>query len=102
MLDLTAAVDYVLANRYRMGNRVAIAFLALVRERPSPKRRVQWDRLGMLFGASHRSYVSALLREMKRLDLIEYDPGVINDTGYLFHRVGPPPDRAFTGKPPRP
>ena len=67
MIDLTSAVDYVLANRYRIGNRVAIAFLALVRERPSPKRRVQWERLGMLFGASHRSYVSALLREMKRL-----------------------------------
>lgn len=82
-------VDYALSVRHKLENRTFVAFIALCRFDPYPHERVPWEKVGQLFNASSRSYVSQVLRAMKGADIVDYEGGVPSDPGYLFFRIGP-------------
>jgi hypothetical protein len=88
-ISLGATVDHLLAHKDRIPNRALIACLALMRLKPQPTQRVQVDTVKEAFGCTSRVYVSHLLAELRRHDLVEYQAGVKGETGYLFLRVGP-------------
>ena len=85
----TALVTYLLDNRYRIPNRAIINCLALARLNPTPVRRVSVEELIPLFQHSKRGGISGLMLELKRCDLVKFEPGVRGAPGYTIWRVGP-------------
>ena len=59
---------------------------ALAQLAPKPTERISTERLKEVLGVSHGSYVSNLLKELRKHDLIVYEKG---HPGYRFFRVGP-------------
>jgi DNA-binding IscR family transcriptional regulator len=86
MRDLVA---HLLAHRQRIPNRTIIACLALAQLAPKPTERVSAERLMEALEISNQPYLSKLLGEMLRFDLVEYERGDRAEPGYLFFRVGP-------------
>jgi DNA-binding IscR family transcriptional regulator len=82
-------VAHLLANRQRIPNRTIIACLALAQLAPKPTERVSAERLMEALEISHQAYLSKLLGEMLRFDLVQYEAGDRAEPGYLFWRVGP-------------
>jgi DNA-binding IscR family transcriptional regulator len=86
MRDLVA---HLLAHRQRIPNRAIIACLALAQLAPKPTERFTAERLIDALEISEQSYLSKLLGELQRHDLVEYERGDRAEPGYLFFRVGP-------------
>jgi hypothetical protein len=84
-------VAHLLSIRGRLPNRAFIACLALAQLNPKPTERISPQSLMEAFGCSNQPYVSHLLKELLKHDLVEYEAGVCRDPGYLFFRVGPRP-----------
>jgi DNA-binding IscR family transcriptional regulator len=82
-------VAHLLAHRQRIPNRAIIACLALAQLAPKPTERFTAERLMEVLEISNQPYLSHLLRELKRHDLVEYERGDCAEPGYLFFRVGP-------------
>jgi hypothetical protein len=82
-------VAYLLANRQRIPNRTIIAFLVLAQLAPKPTERISAERLIEALEISNHSYLSKLLGEMLRFDLVDYEAGDRAEPGYRFFRVGP-------------
>ncbi len=82
-------VAHLLAHRQRIPNRAIIACLALAQLAPKPTERVTAKRLMDALKISDQPYLSHLLIELKRHDLVEYERGHRAEPGYLFFRVGP-------------
>jgi hypothetical protein len=89
-----ALVSYLLDNRYRIPNRAIINCLALARLNPTPLRRVSAKDLMIVFQHSHPAGVSAILQELKRCGLVDFEPGTSGTPGYLIWRVGPVEENA--------
>ena len=83
---MTELVAYLLSIHDRLPNRAFIACLALAQLAPKPTERISTERLKEVLGVSHQSYVSNLLKELRKHDLIVYEKG---HPGYRFFRVGP-------------
>jgi hypothetical protein len=86
---VTDLVAHLLANRQRIPNRTIIACLALAQLAPKPTERISAERLMEALEISNQPYLSKLLGEMLRFDLVEYEAGGPYHPGYLFFRVGP-------------
>jgi hypothetical protein len=84
-------VRHLLSIRGRLPNRAFIACLALAQLNPKPTERISPQALMEAFGCSNQPYVSHLLKELLKHDLVEYEAGVCRDPGYRFFRVGPRP-----------
>lgn len=84
-------VRHLLSIRGRLPNRAFIACLALAQLRPTPTERISPQALMDALGCSNQPYVSHLLKELLKHDLVEYEAGVCRDPGYRFFRVGPRP-----------
>jgi len=82
-------VAHLLAHRQRIPNRAIIACLTLAQLAPKPTERVSAERLMEALEISNQPYLSKLLGEMLRFDLVEYERGDRAEPGYLFFRVGP-------------
>jgi hypothetical protein len=82
-------VRHLLSIHDRLPNRAFIACLALAQLAPKPTEQISSDRLKEVLRVSHQSYVSRLLKELRKHDLIDYEVGVPYHPGYLFFRVGP-------------
>jgi hypothetical protein len=87
-------VTHLLANRHRIPSRAFINCLALARAKPNPKYRVTAEILMKLFHHNTRGGISALMLELRRCGLIEFEPGVRGEPGYLITRVGPGQEKA--------
>jgi hypothetical protein len=87
-------VTHLLANRHRIPSRTFINCLALARAKPNPKYRVTAEILMELFHHSSRSGISVLMSELRRCGLVEFQPGVRGEPGYLITRVGPRQEQA--------
>ena len=85
-------VAHLLAHRQRIPNRAIIACLALAQLAPKPTKRFTAERLMEVLEISNQPYLSHLLRELQRYDLVEYESGDRAEPGYLFFRVGPGED----------
>ena len=90
----TDLVTHLLANRHRIPSRAIINCLALARAKPNPKYRVTAEILMELFHHSSRGGISVLMSELRRCGLIEFQPGVRGEPGYLITRVGPGQEQA--------
>ena len=86
---MTELVAYLLSIHDRLPNRAFIACLALAQLALKPTEQISSDRLKEVFGASHQSYVSHLLKELRKHDLVDYEVGGPYHPGYRFFRVGP-------------
>ena len=86
---MTELVAYLLSIHDRLPNRAFIACLALAQLAPKPTERFTAERLMDALEISHQSYLSKLLGELHRFDLVEYERGDRAEPGYLFFRVGP-------------
>ena len=86
---MTELVAYLLSIHDRLPNRAFIACLALAQLAPKPTERISTERLKEVLGVSHKAYVSNLLKELRKHDLIDYEVGGPYHPGYLFFRVGP-------------
>jgi len=82
-------VAHLLAHRQRIPNRAIIACLALAQLAPKPTERFTAERLMDALEISNQPYLSKLLGELHRFDLVEYESGDRAEPGYLFFRVGP-------------
>ncbi len=82
-------VAHLLAHRQRIPNRAIIACLALAQLAPKPTERFTAERLMEVLEISNQPYLSNLLGELQRCDLVEYESGDRAEPGYLFFRVGP-------------
>ena len=85
-------VAHLLAHRQRIPNRAIIACLALAQLAPKPTERFTAERLMDALEISNQPYLSKLLGELQRYDLVEYERGDRAEPGYLFFRVGPGED----------
>jgi hypothetical protein len=94
----TALIAHLLANRHRIPNRAIINCLALARLNPGPADRVMVQQLMLIFQHGNRGGVSAILQELKRCGLVDFEPGTSGTPGYLIFRVGPKEEK----KHPRP
>ena len=90
----TDLITHLLANRHRISSRAFINCLALARAKPNPKYRVTAEILMGLFHHSSRGGISVLMLELRRCGLIEFEPGVRGEPGYLITRVGPRQEQA--------
>jgi len=81
-------LEYLLAHRHRYKNQVLIDCLALASHGVAG-RRVLVRELEDVLQAQGFAYVSVRIRHLKRVGLIDYEPGHWSRPGYLFHRVGP-------------
>ncbi len=86
---MTELVAYLLSIHDRLPNRAFIACLPLAQLAPKPTERISTERLKEVLGVSHGSYVSNLLKELRKHDLVDYEAGDCAEPGYLFFRVGP-------------
>jgi hypothetical protein len=87
-------VRHLLSIRGRLPNCAFIACLALAQLNPKPTERISPQALMEAWrdlGCSNQPYVSYLLKELRKHDLVEYEAGTVGDPGYLFWRVGPRP-----------
>ena len=84
-------VGYLLANRARFGSTMIVDCLALadLKARLKPWERVQPTALCELLDVSTPSYASRRLKSLVRAGLLEYESGVVGETGYVLFRVGP-------------
>jgi hypothetical protein len=86
---VTELVAHLLSIRGRLPNRAFIACLALAQLNPKPTERISPQALMEAFGCSGQSYVSNLLKQLRKHNLVEYEAGTVGDPGYRFFRVGP-------------
>jgi DNA-binding IscR family transcriptional regulator len=82
-------VAHLLAHRQQIPNRTIVACLALAHLAPKPTERFSAERLMEVLEISNQPYLSKLLGELLRFDLVEYEAGDRAEPGYLFFRVGP-------------
>lgn len=82
-------VHYLLDNRHRIPNQVIIDCLAMAQLDPDPRHRVTTDVMQEHLQANSGSGLSHRLGRLRRAGLIDYEPGVNGDPGYLINRVGP-------------
>ncbi len=90
----TDLVTHLLANRHKIPSRAILNCLALARAKPNPNYRVTAEILMELFHHSSPSGISVLMSELRRCGLIEFQPGVRGEPGYLITRVGPRQEQA--------
>ncbi len=87
--NLTPLVHHLLSRRHQLPQRAIISCLALAQLNPQPTRRVPTAELMQVLDVLRHSHLSKLLRELRKVDLVDYESGTIDDPGYLFWRVGP-------------
>jgi DNA-binding IscR family transcriptional regulator len=82
-------VTHLLSIRHRLPNRAFVACLAIAQLKPTPRRRLHPQVLMDALRIASQPYLSKLIGELVKADLVEYEAGTCGDPGYLFWRVGP-------------
>ena len=89
-MKISALLQYLLANRATLsGDTIADCLDLAVMVADAPSQRIHWQTLAARWKCKTRQHVRQRLARMKDAGLLEYDPGVRRQAGYLIHRVGP-------------